>query len=276
MIIPPPHLAFPQPVLYDGWYYGPQQAGAGDDPSSAARVAAGPVSLQFEMNQDPAFQAKRNEMVESQLRRRGIRDERVLKAMLEVPRHEFVPAPFVSAAYDDRPLPIGESETISQPYIVAAMTEAARVEPGTKVLEIGTGSGYQAAVLALLGAHVYSVERNAQLAEAARARLERLGYANVQVIFGDGTRGYPAAAPYGAIIVTAAAPEPPPVLLQQLEDRGRMVIPVGDLHQQYIQLIVREGDQFRLRILDPCQFVPLIGAYAWPEYPEPRKNGWMV
>jgi protein-L-isoaspartate(D-aspartate) O-methyltransferase len=227
------------------------------------------------MDQALPFRDKRSAMVDGQLRRRGIRDERVLKAMLEVPRHEFVPGPFVAAAYDDRPLPIGESETISQPYIVAAMTEAGRVEPGTKALEIGTGSGYQSAVLACMGARVYSLERNAQLAEAARARLIRLGYTTVEVILGDGSEGYAGAAPYDVIIVTAAAPRAPQVLLEQLAEGGRMVIPVGDLHRQNLQLIVRQRDQLYLRVLDPCQFVPLIGAQAWPEDPQENK-GWLV
>jgi protein-L-isoaspartate(D-aspartate) O-methyltransferase len=227
------------------------------------------------MDQALPFQEARSEMVHNQLRRRGIRDERVLKSMLEAPRHEFVPAPFVAAAYEDRPLPIGESETISQPYIVAAMTEAAGVQPGVKALEIGTGSGYQAAVLAGMGAEVYSLERNNQLAEAARARLVRLGYATVKVILGDGSEGYAAAAPYDVIIVTAAAPRAPQVLLQQLAEGGRMVIPVGDLHRQNLQLIVRQKDQLYMSVLDPCQFVPLIGAHAWPEEPEESK-GWLL
>ena len=211
------------------------------------------------------FESERSEMVETQLRRRGIRDPRVLQAMLEVPRHEFVPESFLEAAYSDRPLPIGESETISQPYIVAAMTEAVRVEPGAKALEIGTGSGYQAAVLAQLGAKVYTVERNQQLVDAARARLARLGYKDVEVIWGDGSQGHAAAAPYDVIIVTAAAPRPPRVLLDQLAERGRMVIPVGDLRRQDLQLISRHGNEYTLEVLDPCQFVPLIGTHAWPE-----------
>src|SRR5207245_8944031 len=145
-------------------------------------------------------------MMEPQLRRRGIHDVRVPEAMFRVPRHAFVPAAYVSAAYDDRPLPIGESETISQPYIVAVMTQASRVEAGDRALEIGAGAGYQAAVLAYLGAKVYTVERNTKLAQAARDRLKRLGYENVEVITGDGSEGYAPAAPYQVILVTAAAP----------------------------------------------------------------------
>ena len=209
-------------------------------------------------------------MVEHQLRRRGIRDERVLEAMLDVPRHEFVPLSALEDAYEDRPLIIGEAETISQPYIVAAMTEAARVEPGSKALEIGTGSGYQAAILAHLGAKVYTVERNFHLAEVARARLARLGYNGVEVIWGDGSEGNPAAAPYDVILVTAAAPAVPKTLKDQLADGGRLVIPVGDLQHQDLHLITRQGNQFTTRLLDPCQFVPLIGKNAWPE-----KRSWV-
>jgi len=209
-------------------------------------------------------------MVEHQLRRRGIRDERVLQAMFEVPRHEFVPMGAIEEAYEDRPLAIGQSETISQPYIVAAMTEAARVEPGAKVLEIGTGSGYQAAILDHLGAKVYTVERNFDLAEVARARLARLGYRGVEVIWGDGSQGHPAAAPYDVILVTAAAPQVPPTFKSQLADGGRLIIPVGDLQHQDLHLIARQGNEFRTRLLDPCQFVPLIGKHGWPE-----KQGWV-
>ncbi len=200
-----------------------------------------------------------------QIRRRGVRDEKVLEAMERVPRHEFVPAAHLGAAYDDRPLPIGESETISQPYIVAAMTAAAGVEPGDKVLEIGTGSGYQAAILAYLGGKVFTMERNFLLADAARARLAQLGYAGVEVIEGDGTEGYPAAAPYQVILVTAASPKVPQPLLDQLDDGGRMVIPVGDLWHQDLQLLFKHQGQVAARFLDPCQFVPLIGRHGWPE-----------
>lgn len=211
------------------------------------------------------FEAERHDMVETQLRRRGIRDVKALEAMMAVPRHEFVPLEYASAAYDDRPLPIGEAETISQPYMVAAMTVAAGVEPGDRALEVGTGSGYQAAILAYLGAQVYSVERNAQLAEAARLRLARLGYPTVTVIYGDGSEGYPPAAPYQIIVVTAAAPKVPPALLDQLADGGRLVIPVGSLFRQDLLLIFKHGMQTSTRMLDPCMFVPLIGKQAWPE-----------
>jgi len=212
-------------------------------------------------------------MVEEQLRRRGVRDERVLEAMFSVPRHEFVPRAFVGAAYDDRPLPIAEAGTISQPYIVAAMTEAAGVRPGDQALEVGTGTGYQAAILAYLGATVYTVERNFQLVQAARARLARLGYADVEVVWGDGTEGYAAAAPYEVILVTAGAPQVPQVLVDQLTDAGRLVMPVGDRQYQYLRLIVRHGTETMTQVLEACQFVPLIGKHAWPEKAE--KGGWL-
>jgi len=217
------------------------------------------------MNEALPFASERHAMVEYQIRRRGIRDEKVLEALFIVPRHEFVPAPYIMAAYEDRPLPIGESETISQPYIVAAMTVAAKVKPGDRALEIGTGSGYQAAILAHLGARVYTVERNPQLAESARARLLRLGYEGIDVICGDGTEGYPSAAPYQVILVTAASPDVPQPLLDQLDEGGRMVIPVGNLQHQDLELIFKHGNQIATRFLDPCQFVPLIGKYGWSE-----------
>ncbi len=212
-----------------------------------------------------AYASARRLMVDEQLRRRGIRDERVLQAMLEVPRHEFVPEAMRNRAYEDGPLPIGKTETISQPYIVAAMTEAARVAPRSKVLEVGAGSGYQAAILAHMGANVLTLERNPELAEQARERLDRLGYSQVEVILADGSKGYPPAVPYDVIMVTAAAPQVPQVLLDQLTEGGRLLIPVGDLHHQDLQLIIRNGDRLTTQVLDPCQFVPLIGAYGWPE-----------
>ncbi len=217
------------------------------------------------MDEALPFEPERRAMIEYQLRRRGIRDERVLEAMFSVPRHEFVPPAYIDAAYEDRPLPIGETETISQPYIVAAMTQAARVEPGDKALEVGAGAGYQAAILAHLGARVYTVERNFHLAETARARLARLGYQGIEVIYGDGSEGYAPAAPYEMILVTAAAPDIPQTLLDQLADGGRMVIPVGDLRHQDLLLIRRRGNEITQQVLDPCQFVPLVGKYGWPE-----------
>jgi protein-L-isoaspartate(D-aspartate) O-methyltransferase len=211
------------------------------------------------------FESARRAMIDRQLRGRGIRDARVLEAMFRVPRHEFVPAAFVSAAYDDHPLPIGDSETISQPYIVAAMTLAADVHPRDKALEVGTGSGYQAAILAHLGATVYTVERNFRLAEESRERLRRLGYGGIEVVWGDGTEGYPAAAPYQVILVTAASPDVPPPLIGQLAEGGRLVIPVGDRQHQDLKLIFKHDGQLAERYLDPCMFVPLVGKHGWPE-----------
>jgi protein-L-isoaspartate(D-aspartate) O-methyltransferase len=211
------------------------------------------------------YEAERRAMIEGQLRRRGLRDERVLDVVFRVPRHEFVPPAYIDEAYSDRPLPIGEQETISQPYIVAAMTIALGIKLGDRALEIGTGTGYQAAVLAQMGARVWSVERNPRLAEEARERLARLGYQAIEVILGDGTEGYAPAAPYQAIVVTAGAPVIPNPLLNQLADGGRMVIPVGDLQRQTLHLILKNQNQLTDRILDPCQFVPLVGKHAWPE-----------
>lgn len=206
------------------------------------------------------FETERQTMVRTQLRERGISDERVLEAMASIPRHEFVSGAQVAAAYEDRALPIGVWETISQPYIVALMTEAAAVRPGDRILEVGTGSGYQAAVLAYLGAQVYTMERNPELAEEARRRLARLGEGRaVEVLVGDGTFGYPEAAPYDAIFVTAASPRVPEALLEQLADGGRLVMPVGGRQEQELQLLVKAGGRTVVRNLTPCQFVPLVG-----------------
>jgi protein-L-isoaspartate(D-aspartate) O-methyltransferase len=209
------------------------------------------------------FDIRARDMVETQLRRRGIRDERVLEAMRLVPRHEFVPPELVDAAYDDRPLPIGEHETISQPYIVAAMTQAARVAPGDKALEIGGGSGYQTAILAQLGASVCTIEINPQLAEAARERLQRLGYGSVKVFAGDGSEGLTAHAPYEVVIVSAGTPSVSPILLGQLAEGGRLVVPVGNLRQQELLLLSKQDGQITTRQLDVCQFVPLVGKGGW-------------
>ena len=211
------------------------------------------------------FDIQARNMVETQLRRRGIRDERVLEAMRLVPRHEFVPAELVDGAYDDRPLPIGERETISQPYIVAVMTQAARVAPGDKALEIGGGCGYQAAILAQLGAKVWMIEINPRLAEEARERLERLGYRNVEVFAGDGSEGLATHAPYDVVIMSAGTPRVSPVLVGQLAEGGRLVAPVGNLHYQELLLLCQQGGQITTRHLDSCHFVPLIGKGGWPE-----------
>ncbi len=217
------------------------------------------------MSTATGFEAERQAMVQQQLRSRDIHSERVLEAMASVPRHEFVSAPQMPSAYDDRALPIGPRETISQPYIVALMTEAVAPRAGDRILEIGTGAGYQAAVLAYLGARVHTVERNPELAEEARRRLARLGYHDVAVITGDGSQGYPEAAPYDAILVTAASPRVPQALLDQLADGGRFVIPVGSRLMQQLRLIVKAGERTIDRTLTGCQFVPLVGKEGWPE-----------
>ncbi len=231
------------------------------EPAAAASAGGFPHPAMH----DADFEAERRDMIERQLRRRGLHDKKVLDAMFAVPRHEFVLPEYVGAAYDDRPLPIGPAETIPQPYIVAAMSAAAQIEPGDCALEVGTGSGYQAAILAYLGARVYTIERNPELAGQARERLARLGYTAVEVIHGDGSNGYAAAAPYQAILVTAAAPAVPPPLLEQLDEGGRLVIPVGDRYHQFLQLIFKHGGRTAARLLDPVQFVPLVGQQAWPE-----------
>ena len=206
---------------------------------------------------------RRREMVERQLRKRGIRDERVLAAMLAVPRHEFVAADLAQEAYSDRPLPIGHGQTISQPFMVAAMAEALRLSGGEGLLEIGTGCGYQAAVLSLLGREVQTIEMHEDLAVDAGARLRRLGYDNVQVHVADGTLGWPDAAPYGAIIVTAAAPGIPPPLVAQLAEGGRLIVPVGTADEQRLLYLEKQGGTLTQSALYHCRFVPLIGQYGW-------------
>jgi protein-L-isoaspartate(D-aspartate) O-methyltransferase len=211
------------------------------------------------------YAAQRLEMIEKQVRRRGITDPGVLAAMLAVPRHEFVPEEIRSSAYEDAPLPIGGGQTISQPYIVAAMTAALRLRLRDRVLEIGTGCGYQAAVLACLAKEVFTIERRAELASSASAGLARLGYANAHVHCGDGTLGLPEFAPFDAILVAAAAPAIPKPLLAQLTDGGRMIVPVGDTEHQELQLIERHGEAFPAKMLEGCRFVPLLGYHGWQE-----------
>jgi protein-L-isoaspartate(D-aspartate) O-methyltransferase len=189
--------------------------------------------------------------------------------MESVPRHEFVPEEFRARAYEDAPLPIGDGQTISQPYIVAAMTAALRLRPGDRVLEIGTGCGYQAAILSRLAKEVFGIERRLELALSASARLARLGYANVHVHCGDGTLGLPEFAPFDAILVAAAAPAIPDPLLAQLAEGGRMVVPVGDADHQELQLVEKRGKSFRNTTLEGCRFVPLVGYHGWQD-PPPR------
>jgi protein-L-isoaspartate(D-aspartate) O-methyltransferase len=206
-------------------------------------------------------------MVERQLAARGIRDPRVLGAMGKVPRETFVSARQVAFAYDDGPLPIGEGQTISQPYVVARMTEALTLTRTDRVLEIGTGSGYSAAILAEIVGEVYTVERLPSLAERARQHLAELGYASVHVLCGDGTLGWPEHAPYDAIVVTAGGPKVPPALLDQLAIGGRLVMPVGAVScdQCLVRVVRAAAEDYRREELDAVAFVPLIGAQGWPE-----------
>ncbi|HEX6504128.1 MAG TPA: protein-L-isoaspartate(D-aspartate) O-methyltransferase [Terriglobales bacterium] len=209
-----------------------------------------------------SFSEERARMVAEQLRARGIRDERVLAAMARVPRHEFVPAEFRSQAYDDHPLPIGQEQTISQPYIVALMLQYLAIEPLDVVLEIGTGSGYQTALLAELGARVYSIERHQSLALSSAAVLRGLGYGNVTVLISDGNHGLAEHAPYDRIIVSAAAHAIPPALLEQLRDGGRMILPVGPEHAQELQLVRKRNGAPVVTSLEGCRFVPLVEGKA--------------
>ena len=197
-------------------------------------------------------------MVDSQLRARGISDPRILDAMLRVPRHEFVPEPYCAQAYEDHPVPIGNDQTISQPYIVALMLESLQLKPADKVLEVGTGSGYATALLAQLAGQVFSIERHAALAENARKVLAGLGYSNIQVMTGDGTLGLPTAAPFDAILVSAAAPDLPDALVAQLREGGRMIIPVGTVDSQQLQFIRMVNGQPVIALRELVRFVPLV------------------
>ena len=221
---------------------------------------------------NPQMDDRRREMVEQQIRARGIRDRRVLEAMLDIPRHLFAPVDLVAQAYSDQPLTLGREQTISQPFMVAAMSEALELTGGERILEIGTGSGYQAAVLARLAKEVFSVEVDATLAESARQQLEHLGFSNVVVIASDGSAGLPEYAPYDGIIVTAAAPAIPPPLIEQLADGGRLVIPVAAPGEPGTQELIRlrrnvgrNGGSPTQEVLQYCRFVPLLGRYGWRE-----------
>jgi protein-L-isoaspartate(D-aspartate) O-methyltransferase len=208
----------------------------------------------------PDFTQQRSLMVERQLRRRGIADERVLRAMGEVPREHFVPDTVRDSAYNDSALPIGHQQTISQPWVVAAICQALDLQGDERVLEIGTGSGYSAAVLARLAEHVVSLERVAQLAETARERLEELGIENIEVVVGDGSRGHPEGAPYDAIAVHAATPEAPHSLLGELAPDGRLVVPIATGSADLLTAFVRRNGDLHQETIGPCRFVPLIGA----------------
>jgi protein-L-isoaspartate(D-aspartate) O-methyltransferase len=210
-----------------------------------------------------SFQQERARMVSEQIERRGIRNERLLEALRRVPRHCFVPPHLTSQAYEDGPLPIGNGQTISQPYIVALMTSLLGLEGHENVLEIGTGSGYQAAILAEMVKTVHTIERHPELADCAMRILGGLGYQNIEVHIGDGSTGWPNAAPYQAIMVTAAAPRPPDPVLKQLAKGGRLVIPVGDRYGQDLQLWSYDGDFLSPENIIPVAFVPLRGEHGW-------------
>ena len=218
----------------------------------------------------PDYRHQRRRMVVTQIARRGIRDERVLAAMRTVPRECFVDAALAEFAYDDAPLPIDAGQTISQPYIVAAMIEAAELGPPHTVLEVGAGSGYAAAVLGRIVARVYAVERLRVLVDAAAGRLASLGYLNIELRVGDGSTGWPEAAPYDAILVAAAGPRVPSALKAQLALGGRLIMPVGGASWQRLLKVTRAGDaDFREEELCGVSFVPLVGAQGWPEEPAP-------
>lgn len=202
-------------------------------------------------------------MVDEQLRRRDIFDRRVLEAMRSVPRHRFVPEDLDHLAYSDAPLPIGHRQTISQPYIVALMSQMLRLRGPEKVLDVGTGSGYQAAILARLAQRVISLERIPELAEGARALLADIGVENVEVCVADGSSGWPPEAPYGAILVAASAPRAPRPLLEQLAEGGRLVIPVGGVEGQILERWTRRGDGWDCEQAAPVSFVPLVGEFGW-------------
>ena len=207
----------------------------------------------------------RQTMVRDQIMARGIRDKKILDAFTDVPRHKFVEDYLKYKAYDDYPLSIGFSQTISQPYMVALMSEALKVQPESKVLEIGTGSGYQAAILSRLANFVYSIERLAPLASRARKTLDELGIFNVQIIIVDGTKGYAKEAPFDRIIVTAGAPYTPEALIEQLAPEGMLVIPVGDQYLQDLKRITKKKNGIKTESLGGCRFVRLIGENGWKE-----------
>jgi protein-L-isoaspartate(D-aspartate) O-methyltransferase len=209
------------------------------------------------------YERQRSQMVNRQILRRGLKDPRLLAAFESIPRHLFVPERYHDAAYDDGPLPIGHSQTISQPYIVALMTALLGLDGDERVLEIGTGSGYQAAILARMAAEVHTVEYVPVLAAQADKLLKQLGLDNVHVHVGDGSLGWPENAPYAGILVAAAAPEAPRALLQQLEDGGRLILPVGGRGTQNLEVWERKGDEFHSKIETAVAFVPLRGEQGW-------------
>jgi len=211
------------------------------------------------------FKKERLAMVEEQLRRRGIYDQRVLDVMAKIPRHLFVSYEHQVAGYEDRPLPIGEGQTISQPYMVAVMTQTLELCGDERVLEIGTGSGYQTAILAELAKTVFTIERIQTLIQRAQKTLQELGYENIFFLTGDGTKGWPEKAPFDGIMVTAGAPEVPPTLTSQLAEGGRLVIPVGPRYTQTLYKVTRKGKEFKEEDITGCVFVPLVGDFGWKE-----------
>ena len=214
---------------------------------------------------DNYFFQRRKAMVEQQLAGKGIRDQRVLSVMLEIPREKFVLKRDLNDAYADSPLGIDCNQTISQPYMVALMTECLNLMGDEKVLEIGTGSGYQTAILARLCKEVYSIERHSLLAEQAQARLKEMGFENVKIMVGDGTCGWKEYAPYEGIIVTAGAPDATPPLVEQLAIGGRLVIPIGDIYTQILKIIIKQKKGYIDKSVCGCKFVPLVGEYGWQE-----------
>jgi protein-L-isoaspartate(D-aspartate) O-methyltransferase len=215
------------------------------------------------METDDPFQSAREAMVRGQIIRRGIRDPRLIDALLRVPRHKFIPPALADRAYDDGPLAIGQGQTISQPYIVAAMTDLLKLRGTENVLEIGTGSGYQAAILGELAATVHTIERHPELAHRAQAHLAELGYKNVFVHIADGSLGWPPAAPYHGILVTAASPEIPQPLIDQLENGGRLIIPIGNRYGQDLERWQKTGHGMTRESIFPVAFVPLRGQHGW-------------
>jgi len=211
------------------------------------------------------FKKERLAMVEEQLRRRGIHDQRLLAVMANIPRHSFVSSDYQLAAYEDRPLPIGEGQTISQPYMVAVMTQSLELKGDERVLEIGTGSGYQTAILAEMAKTIFTIERIQELLLRAQKILQELGYENIFFLTGDGTKGWPEKAPFDGIIVTAGAPEIPQTLTSQLAEGGRLVIPVGPRYTQTLYKVTRKRNQFTEEDLTGCVFVPLVGDFGWKE-----------
>jgi len=219
----------------------------------------------FQESEKDLYRIAREKMVETQIKARGVKDTRVLEAMLKVPRHLFVEEALRDQAYGDFPLPIGEGQTISQPYIVAIMTEALKLKGNERILEVGTGSGYQTAILAELALWVYTIEKYSSLLKRAKNTLIKLGYKNISFKLGDGSLGWKEVAPFDAIIVTAAAPKIPQPLIDQLLEGGRIVIPVGDEYSQVLVKGIKKDGKLRTQTLEAVRFVKLVGAYGFKE-----------